>query len=309
MRRRDFILSAGVAAGFGLAEPAFSSGFFGQNRFRQGPADVCRAPGSSLLINASTVPAGTALRFEGTHILAHGAIREIADKFKGPLPLSVVGGGCDNGIASVRQGSADLGGLCCPVEESRGKELRHVMVARDIKAVIVHPSSALRDIDESVLKDLVSGRIQRWKDFGGEDKPIALVIRDHCPDFDEPVRLRLLENKSRWSKKTLFVSTDQQLVDTVARFSGGIGIVSWVFAKPLEESGKLRILSVDGVAPSSATVRNGRYPLHGPLNLVYKDWLPIMEPFFEFLFGPEGRAIIAKRLVPVTREEAGYRAG
>jgi phosphate transport system substrate-binding protein len=75
-----------------------------------------------------------------------------------------------------------------------------------------------------------------------------------------------------WSRTAIQVKTDKEIVETVARFPGGLGLVSWVFARPLVESGQLAVLSLDGVAPTSDAVRAGRYPLHGPLSLVFSAW-------------------------------------
>jgi hypothetical protein len=34
-----------------------------------------------------------------------------------------------------------------------------------------------------------------------------------------------------------------------------------------------------------------------------------MRPLFDFIYGPEGRAIIAQNLVPVKRDRSGYTFG
>lgn len=120
----------------------------------------------------------------------------------------------------------------------------------------------------------------------------------------------LLDNRPDWTPRGLFVERDEQIVDLVSRYEGGLGLVSWVFARPLVEAGRLKVLKVDGAAPSAAHVRTGAYPLHGPLLVVYRKWeAALMRPIFDFLYGKPGEAIIARALVPVTAEEADYRPG
>jgi len=70
----------------------------------------------------------------------------------------------------------------------------------------------------------------------------AFVVRNHCPDYVEPVRQILLDNRPDWAKHSLFV-------ETVAHFSGALGVVSWVFAKPMVEQDRLKVLAVDGMKP------------------------------------------------------------
>lgn len=300
--RRHFLLSA-------LALPfTLRSGPAGGDGARL-PDSVCRS------IPPAAVPAALpprqpgVLRYQGTHILTHGAFRDLADAYRGPggERVWVAGGGCDDGISAVRRGLAELGGMCCPVPGSRGEGLHWLTVALDIKVAITHPSNPVTDIPLEALREVARGRLLRWKALGGEDRPIALVARKHCPDYAEPVRELLVGRQASWTALGLFVDRDEQITDLVARYSGSLGLVSLVFAKPLAEAGRVKILRVDGRKPEAAAVRAGRYPLHGPLSVLYLRWEPEMRPWFDFVYGPEGRAIIGRALVPVSAEEGGYR--
>jgi len=304
--RRDFLL-----ASLALLGPA--SGRAGSDRLERIDAllaeNVCRTRPAEIIPAAMPPRAPGELRYQGTHILTHGAFRDLAAAYHGPgnNRLIVAGGGCDDGIATVRRGIADLGGLCCPVAGSRGEGLPWLLVARDIKVVLVHPSNPVSNVSFDALREVARGKLTRWKALGGEDRAIALVARKHCPDYFEPVRQLLLNNRPDWTPRGLFVDRDEQIVDLAARFEGALGLVSWAFAKPLVEAGRLKVLKVNGVAPSAAAVREGRYALHGPLSVVYRQWeAATMRPFFDFLYGKQGEAIVARSLVPVSAEEADY---
>lgn len=307
IRRRDFLLATLAVLG-----PAATHA--GASRLQRVDAlmreNVCRSRPAEAFAAALPTRAPGELRYQGTHILTHGAFRELAAVYRGPANrrLSVAGGGCDDGIVTVRRGSADLGGMCCPVPGSRGEGLPWLLVARDIKVVLAHPANPLADISLDALRDVARGRLTRWRALGGEDRAIALVVRKHCPDYFEPVRHLLLNNRPDWAPRGLFVDRDEQIVDLASRFEGALGLVSWAFAKPLVESGRLKALKVNGVAPSARAVREGRYPLHGPLSVLFRKWeADTMQPLFDFLYGPRGEAIIGRSLVPVSADEAGYR--
>jgi len=246
------------------------------------------------------------LSYQGTHILAYGALKNIAPAFGAQGGrLAVSGGGCDDGIAGVKRQRADFGGMCCPIKGSAAEGLPYLTVAHDIKAVVAHPSNDVAGVTMSQLKAIARGKIVNWRELGGEDKPIAQVVRRHCPDYVEPVRAALLDNRPDWSGKALFVDTDEQIVDLVARFPAGLGVVSWVFARPLVETGKLRLLALDGRRPQKD---RERYPLTGPLSLIFRRWeAERMTPFFDYLYSKEGKSIIARDLLPVTASDAGYR--
>lgn len=104
------------------------------------------------------------------------------------------------------------------------------------------------------------------------------------------------------------IDTDEHLTDTLARFESSIAVVSWVFAADRVERGELRSLKIDGVDPSAAAVQAGDYPLYGPLAVVSDRWQEaVMRPFFDYLYSPAGQSVVARRLIPVSAQEAGYR--
>ncbi len=296
MNRRAFLFSALASTALGRATEAGTAS--------PSEAAICRAPQQT-----AAAAGDDRLVFEGTHILAYGALRQIARAYRGPTPLMVRGGGCDNAVMAVRNGSAHLGGMCCPPRGPRLEGMSSLVVAADMKVVVAHPDLDISDIAIESLRAIADGSLDDWRDVGAAPGSIALVVREHCWDYAEPVRTLLLPERPTWSARALLVTSDENLVDSVARFRRAIGVASWVFAKPLVESGKLKLLSVDGVLPSADAVQLGKYALVAPISMIYSDWRPEMTPFFDFLYGPQGRAIIAERLLPVSAAEAGYRVG
>ncbi|MDP1651714.1 MAG: substrate-binding domain-containing protein [Rhodocyclaceae bacterium] len=266
--------------------------------------DICRSP-TALPIFVASTGAGD-LSYQGTHILAYGALKDIAPAFAVTGGrLAVAGGGCDDGIAGVKRRLADFGGMCCPVKGSAAEKMPYLTVAHDMKAVVAHGTNPVTGLSFAQLKAIARGKLLDWKDLGGADRPIAQVVRKHCPAYVEPVRAALLDNRPDWSGKALFVDTDEQIVNMVSRFPAGLGVVSWVFARPLVESGQLRLLALDSLRPDRD---RARYPLTGPLSLIFRAWeAERMTPFFDFLYGPQGRALVARDLIPVSATAAGYR--
>lgn len=241
------------------------------------------------------------LAYQGTHILTYGALQAVGRAYRSPEGgrLLVTGGGCDDGIAAVREGRADLGGMCCPVAGSHAADLPWRQIAWDIKVAVTHPGIPVESLSLVALRAIANGEVRDWSELGTDARPVALVVRRHCPDKMEPVRDLLLGGRPAWSPRSLWVETDQQLVDTVARFPGAIGLVSKVFAAPLLATGRLRSLRIDNAAPTATAVASGDYPLKGPLSVVFRRWdRARMQPFFDFLASPQGRALLGQQLVP-----------
>ncbi|WP_018936505.1 substrate-binding domain-containing protein [Thioalkalivibrio sp. ALJ24] len=313
MNRRMFIRNAvataalGSLLGHGAARALNGGSADWQADVAQGGCNCAGSEGAARPVDHRT---DQKLVYQGTHLLTYGAFRDLAASYEEDTgrPFVVYGGGCDDGIGAVQQRTAHLGGLCCPPEETRARDFHQMPVARDIKVVVTHPEVGVDGLSMDELQAVMAGRIRRWSDVGGPDRPIAVLYRDHCPDYREPVRDVLFDNAQDWSPRGMSIDTDERLTDSLARFESSIGVVSWVFAAERVKRGELRTLEIDGVQPTAEAVRSGEYPLHGPLLLVTDRWQEaVMRPFFDYLYSPAGQAVIARRLVPVSAEEAGYR--
>ena len=237
--------------------------------------------------------------YQGTHILTHGALEDVAKAFekKYGVKVFVKGGGCDDGIAVVRNNRLEMGGICCPLNPETSKKYNLVShkVAVDIKTVIVNPKNPLTNLTLSQVSDIHKGLITNWKQVGGMDKPIALIYRDHCRDKDEPVR-KILGIKGAVAKKAIIVKTDKDIIEYVERFPGAIGVAPGIFAR----ESRVKILAIDGAAPTPANTEKGLYQLKGALFIITKG-NPEGETkkFIEFVLSEEGQSIIGKRFARV----------
>lgn len=253
------------------------------------------------------------LTFAGTRLFKEGFLDEMAEAYQrhSGRRIDVLGGGCDDGIAAVRGRHAHIGGLCCPLRGSAAEGLDHIRVGQDIKAVLAHPWVPLRSVRLADLKAAFAGRVANWRALGGPDRPLALVVHDHCPDYLEPVReLVATPVPGRGTPQTLFAKTDQKHLELLERFEFTLGINSWVLAEPLVAAGRLKRIAVDGVVPNIDTVQQGRYRLVGPMNMIFGAWVPeLMEPFFTFLFSDAGRRLVARRMVPAAASQSVWRRG
>jgi phosphate transport system substrate-binding protein len=232
--------------------------------------------------------------YQGTHILTHGALDDLAKLFEKRYGKKVFikGGGCTDGIVAVTKKGFDLGGTCCPINQNlqRRDNLIPHRVAVDIKAVIVNPSNPIGDLSLRELADIHSGLITNWRQLGGMDRPVAVVYRDHCRDMSEPVR-EILDLK-RLSNKAIVVQTDKEVIEYVERFPSAIGITSKIFT----EGAKVKVIKVDGIEPTPSNTEKGLYRLRGDLYIVTKGvpsgWT---KKFLEFILSPDGQEVIGKR--------------
>lgn len=308
MHRRDFVrlLGAGAlaTAGVGAAAPLGRA----QPLILDPARDLCR-PRFTPAAATWPQPRGP-LSIEGTRLVKDGFAEEVAAAYLEATGRSVrvVGGGCDDGIAALENGRVHFAGVCCAhAPNTPLGDLKMITVADDLKVVLTHPSNPVKDIRLADVRAVCRGEIRNWRDLGGPDRTIALVVFDHCLNYVEPVRKRLFRNRPEWSPAALIAKTDDSLLQSIARFEWSIGINSWVLARSLVAAGKLKALALDGIPPARDGSLSPDYPLKGDLALAFAHWdAETMRPFFDFIFSAPGRAIVAKRALPRTAAEAGY---
>jgi phosphate transport system substrate-binding protein len=301
-RRRFLMLCASAGGGLLMS---------GASAVPGGLEQMCRTrPGSGIVRVNAGAGASTDLVIAGTRLFKEGFLDEVLPAYEkiSRRTARMLGGGCDDGVAGVRLGSAVLGGICCPIEQSPAIGMKGFTVARDMKVIVAHPSVVVDRLSLAQIKPLLTGETLNWRALGGPDQAISLVVYDHCPDYLEPVRRRFLGNRPIWSPLAMVVKTDQKHLETLSRFEGAVGVNSWILAEPFVRQGKLKVLAIDGVAPTLENAARGHYPLTGPLTLIFNQWNERnLGAFFEYLYSPAGQGIIGSRAIPVRADQAGFR--
>lgn len=151
------------------------------------------------------------------------------------ISIQVTGGGSGTGIASILNKTADVANISRDLksrEFTKAGELgvnpNLLKVALDGIAIIVHPSCKVDTLSIEQIRDIFSGRIQNWKEVGGEDKQIVLYGRENSSGTYEYFKQVILNSETN-NIKYDFATTTQvlqgtsSLAEAVSRDTRGIG--------------------------------------------------------------------------------------
>jgi phosphate transport system substrate-binding protein len=128
-------------------------------------------------------------------------------------------------------------------------------VALDGVAVIVHPSNPLKNLTVEQARAIYTGKITNWKQLGGSDLAIVSVSRDTNSGTYETFE-GLIMNKEKIGAGAEYVGSNGGIRQRVQSTPGAIGYAGLGFVDDT-----VKALSINGIAPSSATVRAGVYPV------------------------------------------------
>jgi phosphate transport system substrate-binding protein len=222
--------------------------------------------------------------------------------------IAVTGGGTGTGIAGLINGTVDVANASrsMKAEEIQAAQdngitpVEHV-VARDAIAIVVHPSNPVDDLTLQQLSDVFSGRIARWSEVGGEDRPIVLLSREsnsgtHVYFLEQVVRLGDKNARTLFSPDTLLMSSSEGISAEVRQNPNAIGYdgLGYVTA----DQKVIAVAAQPGgpfVLPTIETVNSGAYPIARDLYM-YTAGEPqgTIAGYLAWILSPEGQAIVGQ---------------
>lgn len=230
---------------------------------------------------------------------------EIAKDFEKGKPdvrIDVQAGGSSRGITDVRNGVAEIGMVSRALKPDES-ELGRTLIARDGVSVIVHRDNTVQGLAKAQLVEIYTGRITNWSQVGGPDLPITVVSkaegRSTLEVFSDYVGLSYKDIKAQ-----MIIGDNQQGIQAVSTTPGAIAYVSIGTAEYEASNGAaIRLVPLDGMAPTTQAVAEGRFPMVRELNLVYKSPMaPNVQALIEHAGSPKSAEIIrGQYMVPVSR--------
>lgn len=167
--------------------------------------------------------------------------------------ISVSGGGSGVGITQAAQNGVDIGDsdILAPSEPS----LIDHRVAVVKFVVIVNPATDVSALTTKQIADIFSGRVTNWKAVGGADQPITIVNRPRSSGTRTIFVAKLMKGEQP-TDDSLTQDSSGTVASIVAQTPSATSYISSGYVR----SAAVTSVSIDGVAPTTANVINGRYP-------------------------------------------------
>ena len=236
------------------------------------------------------------------------------------VKFKIKGGGSSHGVKSVATGATNIGNASRYLkakEKATWPNLVPTMIGKDGVAVIIHKGIGLKALTKDQIQKIYLGEITNWKTLGGPDLPVYAISKEHgrstlelfltyagleAEEDGKHMTHRVKGGDAFAAAKSRIIGSNQQALVQVAGKKGAIGYVSVgdaiAFAK---KTGKILLPALDGVEATIDNVKNGKFPITRPLQLVTNGPPQgVTKQFIDYLLGPEGQKIVAaKSFVPI----------
>lgn len=201
--------------------------------------------------------------------------------------------GSGTGIEAVKTGSCDIGLSSRALkEEETAAGLKGTTVALDGIAIIVNENSKIDNLTVDQIAQIFKGEVTDWSDVGGDAGTIACIGREAGSGTRDGFEsITDTEDKCKLSQE---LTSTGAVIEGVKNNAGAIGYAS---LSAVENAEGVKAITVEGIACTEETVKDGSYKIQRPFVLVTKEGTELSEAaqaFYDFALSADAEALIVK---------------
>jgi phosphate transport system substrate-binding protein len=253
---------------------------------------------------AGPTPAATPDSLSGQYTASGGggalpAMQALAARFHElhtRVDILVTESGSNSAIKLVLSKTIDIGFVSRALTDAEKQQLTALPIGFSGTAIVVNSANPVNDLSKEQLRRIYRGEITNWSEIGGPDVPMRPYIREANAATRQTSESFLFgQTPASYGINVIEQMETDALLTAVGSFRGSIGIASTGSRTAADK--RVRIVPVDGVAPTQENIASGAYKLVRPLFVIYEtnatDMKPAVREFFEFVKSPEGQRIAA----------------
>ena len=201
--------------------------------------------------------------------------------------------GSGTGIEAVKTGSCDIGLSSRALkEEETAAGLKGTTVALDGIAIIVNENSKIEDLTVDQIAKIFMGEVTDWSEVGGDAGTIACIGREAGSGTRDGFEsITDTDDKCKLSQE---LTSTGAVIEGVKNNAGAIGYAS---LSAVENAEGVKAITVEGIACTEETVKDGSYKIQRPFVLVTKEGTELSEAaqaFYDFALSADAEALIVK---------------
>lgn len=183
--------------------------------------------------------------------------------------------------------------------KAHGTEFVYTPIGYDAFVFFVHKDNPIDNLTTEQVQGIYSGEITNWSEVGGKDEKIAAYQRNEGSG-SQSMLIRFMDGKEIMEAPTEMI--DDLMVGIVERVSdyrskpGSIGFSFRYYLEGIIKNPDIKLLSIDGIAPTVENIKNGSYPITASLYAVTYEGNnnENVNKLLEWVLSDEGQYLIEK---------------
>lgn len=201
-------------------------------------------------------------------------------------------------------GNVDLIFAAAPSSsQERSAEINEVTldmtpIGREAFVFFVHHKNSVDNLTFEQVKQIYSGEITNWREVGGGNDAIRAFQRP-ADSGSQSTLEKMMGDTPIMEAPAENVATGMggiiHEVSQYRNYKNAIGYTFRYYSTEMVGNEEIKLLSIDGVAPTKENIRNGTYPLTSEFYAVTAGTEnPNVATFIDWIVSPEGQALVEK---------------
>lgn len=191
------------------------------------------------------------------------------------------------GYTAIVDGDTDILFCAAPSKEQKayaeqkGVELEYVPVGLEAFVFFVNKNNPIENLTADQIRSIYACEIKNWKDVGGANRIINPVTR--------------IEGSGSQSAMNSFMGETKYGIKSPFAITGGsIGFSFRYYMDGIVENSNVKMLSLNGVYPSSENIKNGTYPVIAKFYAIYRkdNTNENIQKLINWILSDEGQSLI-----------------
>lgn len=219
-------------------------------------------------------------------IRAATSFSELFEKAHPGLHIVIEPGSSRSAVDGVRKGALDIGLVGHTLSSAECKGLYTAPIKKEAILLVTYPANPVQSLSLEQIRGVYLGEITNWSQVGGKNQAIVPFTRWK----NSMIRRIFLEttfgDDAGVQEKAFRIAKDKVL-KTIRKIQGSLGYAPTTLE--VARTGGVKILKVNGYAPTRQNVARGAYPFsrtllvisrEAPVELV-SNWISGFEKFVE----------------------------
>lgn len=214
--------------------------------------------------------------------------------------VNVQGGGSGTGLTQVSGGGADIGNSDIFAEEKLASPDAAALVDHKVVkqgwVMVVNPDvTGVSNLTTDQAKQIWTGQITNWKDVGGPDLKIELIIRPESSGTRATFRKIVLGGAEEASGQALTEDSNGAVTTAVSTTPGSTSVIGFAYYQ--DNKDKVTALQLDGVEATVDNMANGSYKLAAFGHMYTKgEATGLTKAFIDYMLSPAVQTTLVPQL-------------
>ena len=180
----------------------------------------------------------------------------------------------------------------------RGLELKLTPIGKEAFVFFVNNKNTVDGLSREQLKGIYSGKITNWEEVGGKNDAIRAFQRPEDSGSQSALQSFMGETPIMAAPTEDIASGMGGIINEVAQyknFKNAIGYTFRFYSTQMVQNNKIKLLEIDGIAPTKENIRNNSYPITSEFYIVTAGTQnPNVEKLIDWILSPQGQQLIEK---------------